>query len=650
MNNHKNPWQRKQSIYAPVVQKKEQKSKIKWKPFLILWSAFKKVSMILGGTILVSMFLSSWLLSTIPTEKKAELPDEFVLYIDFDGEMSDVSQDVSFADPFSPSAMTMKDFTDALDAAKDDPRVKGIVANIKAGGYEIANLEEMRASIKHFRDSGKFAYVYSVSYADAGHLGTYYLASAFDEIWMQPMGLVGLMGINVEMPFVRDVLDKIGVQPQFVQRKEYKSAYESFTNSHISEPNREMTEELIGDIAVHLSKEIAKDRGIELSEFKELVSKGLFTSPEAKDAKLVDVLGHGDELMKKISEDVTGDPEDEDLEYVDLVDYGADLKPKEWFGQELIEEIEAEADKDDKKSNDRPAVALVYASGMILSSDEGGQGGIAAADQISQALEDAAKDEDISAIVLRIDSPGGSPVASETILHSVELAQSLGKKVIVSMGGTAASGGYWIAAYADKIYVLPTTITGSIGVLGGKFSTQELWKTIGVNWDRVTWGKNAGMWSMNTPFSESEAERVNAMMDNVYSNFVDRVSKGRKMSKDEVEIIARGRVWSGKRAVDIGIADEFGGLNEALDYAAVSAGVKLRQGVTSRHDVDVVIMPKPKTSIEKFIELLQGQVMAGHAIGAQAKVLEKITPFIHDAAVLSDTPQNQMVYQPLKLQ
>lgn len=641
---NQDPWSRKQSLYASSVPKAEAKvkPKMRWRILPILWSAFKKASTVIGAIVLVSIFVCVMFMSSIAPEGDVALPDEMVLYIEFDGQLGDVPQEASLMNPFEHSSMTVKDFTDALDAAKTDPRVKGVVANLKQGGYALANLEEMRKAIKDFRTSGKFAYIYSASYGEAGNLGTYYLATAFDKIWMQPMGLVGIMGVNAEMPFFRDVLDKVGVQPQFMQRKEYKTAYESMTNSHISEPNREMTSDLIADIASVLTDDIAKDRGFTSDAFKAFVSKGLFTDQEAKDSKLIDVLGYGDELMKQINKQVTGNPDDKDLAYIDLGDYSNDITPKQGFAEELIEDAAGKEAKPVEKKDGKPAIALVYASGMILSSNESGKDGVAAADDISGALEEAAEDDDIKAVVLRIDSPGGSPVASETILHAVELVKANKKKVIVSMGATAASGGYWIAAYADRIFVLPSTITGSIGVLGGKFSVQDLWKTIGVNWDRITWGQNAGIWSLNTPFSESEAERINMMLDNVYTNFVQRVSKGRKMSVENVEKIARGHVWSGKRAIGIGLADEFGGLNEALDFAAMQIGTK------NRKDVDVVIMPKPMTAFEKVIALLQDQVVAGKAIGVQADVLNAVSPMLNQAMIATN-PQSHMVYSPLTI-
>jgi protease-4 len=211
------------------------------------------------------------------------------------------------------------------------------------------------------------------------------------------------------------------------------------------------------------------------------------------------------------------------------------------------------------------------------------------------------------------------------------------------MGATAASGGYWIAAYADRIYALPSTLTGSFGVVGGKFALEELFGKLGVNWESVTWGKIAGMWSVNAPFSQSGAERMNAMLDDIYKSFIARVAKGRKMSEADVDKIAGGRVWTGRRAVDVGLVDELGGLENALDYAAGLAGAK------SRDDLNVVVYPKPKTALEQVIEFLETQASMGQTAALQKRALEVAQPAL-DMLQIRQNPQGFMTYEPLRLQ
>ena len=632
-------WPRRRSLYSTPVPKQVEKPKMKWRVLPILWMALKRTCTVIGAGILILCIIMLWTFSSVIEEVKIEpLPDQMVLYMQLDGNLGDLPRDVSFADPFSHTPKTMKVFIDAIERAKTDPRVEGIYARLNGGGYVLAHIQELRAAIKDFQESGKFTYIYAPSYG--GGLGAYYLASVFDEIWIQPMGSVVIAGLNAEMPFLRNALDRIGIKPEFFQRKEYKNAYESLTNTEMSEANRESMKSIVGDIADILSTDISADMGIAPEAFKSLVDKGLFLSHEAVEVGLVNKVDYVDKLVAQINQRVTGDPETDDLSYIDFDAYISEVTQRK-------NAVASGFIKDKKKNKSR--VALVYASGMIMDTDGKSASplsvfddGVAAADEIAAALLEAAEDETIKAVVLRVDSPGGSPVASETILRAVQKVQEKGKTVTVSMGPTAASGGYWISAAADQIFVLPTTITGSVGVLGGKISAEKLWENLGINWERIDWGENAGMWSMNTPFSESESERMNAMLDHIYDSFIERVAKGRDMSVEDVDKVARGRVWVGTSAIEVGLADQFGGLNDALDYAAVQAGVE------DRSDVDVVILPKPLSPIEQFIELLEGQALAGKVMASYAAVLKQFEPLITEFMVMQ-APQKHSVYAPLSV-
>lgn len=619
----KNPWHKRKNLFSTPMPKAVEAPKVKWRLWPILWLALKRTCTVIGAGILVLALITFFILSSAVKEvERPSLPRQMVLTLELDGKLGDLPQPIDFSDPFAYTPKTMKNFTDALSRAKDDPRVEGIYARLKPGHYALAHIQEMRAAIKDFRTSGKFAYIYAPSY-DNG-LGGYYLAAAFDEIWMQVMGSVMITGISAEMPFLRGALDKIGIEPQFFQRKEYKSAYESLTHAQMSDANREAMAAMINDFAAIITADIQQDRGIDAPALKALVDRGILMSDEAAAAGVIDRVAYEDALIDKINIAVSGDANYTDFEYIDFDRY--------------MQESAAQ-----RMKKNAPDIALVYASGVIVDSkaqDSGLVGdGIAAADEIAQALSDAADDETIDGVVLRIDSPGGSPVASETILHAVKKVQEQGKSVTVSMGPAAASGGYWIASAADQIFVLPTTLTGSIGVLGGKISAQKLWSDLGVNWDGAAWGENAGMFSLNTPFSESETERMNVMLDRIYDGFIERVADGRKMSVEDVENRARGRVWVGKSAVENGLADQLGGLNEALDYAAAQVGAKDRFGA------NVVIMPKPLTPIEQFVALLEGQVRMGGVLGAYAPFLKKFQPVMSEFLVFQDV--RNKVYSPI---
>ncbi len=613
---------------------------MKWKILPILWMALKRTCTFLGAVILIMTILSIWSLSQIQ-QPQVNFPEKMVLYMELDGDLDDLPKDINIVDPFMPLGNTVRDFVDALEKAKNDDRVQGIYAKMRKGSYSLAHIQEIRQGIENFKKSGKFAYIYATSFDDG--LGAYYFASAFDEIWLQPMGVVAITGVNAEMPFFAEALAKIGVEPNFYQREDYKTAYESFTNSKISPENKEMTQRLVRNIGEILQAEISQDRGIDPDSFKTLVDKGLFIDKEAKDERLVDLVAYEDMLVARTNLQVTGEADPEERVFVRMKDYIKSLKADYIFAG--TPEMHA-------YDEGKPKVALIYAVGAIVDTDDNlahaskvnmTNDGTAAADDITSALFKAAKDPDITSVVLRINSPGGSPVASETILRAVQKVQDKEKKVYVSMGPAAASGGYWIAAEADRIFALPTTLTGSIGVLGGKISLKELWNKIGVNWERIEWGKNAGMWSTNSKFSESESERMNAMLDNIYDSFLERVSRGRNIPLDELRKIAGGRVWMGKSAIEIGLVDELGSLNDTLDYAARQAGV------ADRTEVEVVIIPKPLTVIEQFIMLLEEQATAGQYISVLSNLVKGHMKDISTLMVITQ-PDQYSVYAPIHLE
>lgn len=631
-NNH----YKRRNLYSPRIPAEVKSPKTKIRFFPILWIALRKTCTFLGAVILISAVLIYMALPSEPTIK--EMPKKMVLYMELDGGLDDLPEEISFIDPFSADSITVKDFIDALDHAKKDDRVKGIYAKMRRGAYSLAHIQEIRQGIKDFKESGKFAYIYSTSFSDG--LGAYYLASAFDEIWMQPLGLVAITGLSAEMPFFADALAKIGVEPDFYHREDYKTAYESFTNSEISPENKEMTERLVGNIAGMLQKDIAQDRGFEPASFKSLVDKGLYVDHEALASKLVDTIDYEDKITAKIRAQVTGSLTSEEQIYLNFNAYIQSLKGDPFFGPPKI-----------ARHSVKPKVALIYAVGAIIDTDDNlahasrvnmTNDGTAAADEIAKALYEAGDDKDIESIVLRVNSPGGSPVASETILRAVEKAQEKGKKVYVSMGPAAASGGYWIVASADRIFALPSTLTGSIGVLGGKISLEQLWEKIGINWERIGWGKNSAMWSMNSTFNESEAERMNAMLDNIYFNFLARVAKGRDMSMADVRKIAGGRVWLGNKAIELGLVDELGSLNDTLDYAAREAGM------SNRSDIEIVVMPAPLTPFEQLISLLEGQVTAGQSISVLSKTIRHYAGDLHNLSVHTQ-PNEYSVYNPINL-
>ncbi|NCT40330.1 MAG: signal peptide peptidase SppA [Alphaproteobacteria bacterium] len=619
-------------LYAQNLPKEVTKPKMEWKILPLIWGALKRTAMVLGFFVLIQTVIVLLIIvpATLAAKDTESLPEEIVLYLNFDGSLDEVHAAKGLSDAFDQPKLTLKQTIDALYRASSDDRVKGMVARMSAAELGTTQVYELNQALDAFKASGKFAYVYSSSYGEAARgVGAYSFISNFDQIWMQPMGIVTITGANAQMPFMRKTLDRIGITPNFFQRKDYKTAYENLTDSKMSKENRETISRLIGDIRDDILNTAPKNMGIDKAQFNSLVNKGLFTAEEAQVAGLVTHLDYADVLIGNVKEAVKGDREADDDLFVTLQRYAGD----------------SSAHKSGSKKASK--VALIYVVGAIVqNADSGGipgTSGVAAAENIAPAILNAADDEDVRAIVVRVDSPGGSPVASESILRSIERAQAKGKMVIVSMGATAASGGYWISAYADRIFVMPSTITGSIGVVGGKFAFDGLFDTLDVNWEGVKWGQNSGMWSINTPFSKSEAERINAMLDAVYDGFVSRVAKGRKMTPEAVDAIAGGRVWSGKRAVEIGLADQFGGLNDALDYVAKQIGKD------DRNDLNVVIMPEPKTALQHFLELIEGQAVLGGLAKQNAALFEWLGP-LNDAAVQVSRPNDFMVMERLQVE
>lgn len=578
-------------FYRPKPKTKESMPS-RWNIPAMIWGGIKKTCMVIGGVIVVSAILGMVLSTLIFGDKKTALPKDMILMFNLSDGLVENAASPSLLDPFAFQSLTVRDMVAAIDHAATDEHVHGLILNVDGGGMEPAHIEEVRSAIKRFRSAGKMTKAYSPSYGEAGGtgLGTYYLASAFEEIWMQPVGFVSLAGINLEMPFLKDFFDKLGIRAEFLKREEYKNAMETFTDSKMSPASREMMQNIVDDLASHMTKAIAVSRKMSVPQVHAFMDHGMFTDAQALNVKLIDRLDDGHTLVAEWKKKISGNPDDEKISLVDMSEYASHMPVVQG--------------KD---------VAVVYVSGMIVPSDDNGAS--AAADRIAEALSDVADDKRFSAVVLRVDSPGGSPTASETIRRAVVRAKQKGKRVVVSMGAVAASGGYWVSADADKIFANPSTLTGSIGVVMGKPDLSGLWTKLGVGWDGASLGTNSGLWSPNKAFSSEESKLINAHLDSTYDAFLTRVAAGRKMDKESVRQVAKGRAWTGAQAVKIGLVDELGGLDVAMDDVAKG------MGLTDRHDLNPVILPAPETPIEQFMAALHGQVMVG-------KILKTLSPVI----------------------
>jgi protease IV len=469
-------------------------------------------------------------------------------------------------DPISAVAArnraVLPDVLDGLRRARDDARVKILVARLGGRSIGLAAVQELRHAIADFAEAGKATIAWAESFGEfsAGNV-QYYLATAFEQIWLQPSGDLGLTGIAVERIFLRGVLDRLGAEFQVAKRHEFKSAAEQFTETGFSAPAREETERLTASVTEQLVQAIAERRGLSRARVSELIDAGPFLAARAHAEGLVDELGYRDEVYAQARKQAGPD--------------AAVL----YLGRYQRGKVMAERARGvvlQQSAAPEPGVALIYATGPIRRGRSGRgplTGNAMGSDSIAAAIRAAAKDAHIRAIVLRVNSPGGSYVASDTIWREVVRARAAGMPVVVSMGDVAASGGYYISMAADEIVAQPGTITGSIGVITGKPVLGDAIGRAGVTSDLISHGAHAAMFSQLRPFSADEWALVNDWLDHIYADFTGKVASGRGMTIDQVHEVARGRVWSGADALAHGLVDELGGLDRAAAIARRRAGL-----------------------------------------------------------------------------
>jgi protease-4 len=505
-----------------------------------------------------------------------ELPERIVLMLD----VREPFDEVPAADPLSALGLRQRLTVDeailALDHAGRDPRVQGVLARLTGETPGFAQGQELRAAIAQLRGQGKFALAYADAFGEFGEGNRgYYLASAFEEIHLQPMGALGLTGVMIETPLLRGLLENLGIEPVGDRRGRYKTAFETFTESELSEPHRKQLESLADSIDRQLKQGLAETRDLDLATVDRLIDGGPYLANEAKSQGLVDQLSYWDQVVERAKSRAGAASE-----LVDLADYATIVPPP---------------------PDDAPVIALVHGIGQIQrgENDRGATSGwIMGADTVARALAAAGDDPEVEAILFRVDSPGGSVVASETIGREVRRAIERGKPVIVSMAETAASGGYWISMDATRIVAAPGTLTGSIGVFAGKPVLSELSQEIGVNWGKVQRGANADMWSVLDGFDATGRARLDAFLDHVYEAFTEGVARGRELPAGKVMEIAEGRVWTGAQAKEIGLVDELGGFARALEVAKEVARIAPDQAVELRR------FPEPTPPWQQVLQLL----------------------------------------------
>lgn len=574
---------------------------------------------ILGALWLVAMVIM--IVAVIGS--KGKVPEKTILEANFEQALP---EDI----PGSPTAKfmmseraTVRDVVDAIDRGADDERVVGLVAKIGAAPLGMAKVQEIREAVQRFRAHKKFAVAYAETFGEFGPgNGAYYLATAFDQIYLQPSGDIGLTGIIMESPFIKGTLGKLGVKFHGDHRYEYKNALNLFTETKFTAPHKEAMTAIMMSWFNQMKDGICQARQIAPEKFQSLVDAGPYLGKEAVDAKLVDGVAYRDEVYSQAKTKAGGR-----AEFLYLGKY---------------------LDRAGRPHDRGKAIALVFGVGGVTrgkSDYDPVQGTVnMGSETVAGAIRAAAADKDIKAILFRVDSPGGSYVASDTIWREVVLARKAGKPVIVSMGDVAGSGGYFVAMAADKIVAQPGTITASIGVLGGKMLTSGMWDKVGLSWDEVHQGNNATMFTGTKDYTPAEWARFEAWLDRVYVDFTGKVADGRKLSKEKVLEIAKGRIWSGQDAKNLGLVDELGGYDTALKLARKAAGIP------DGEDVKIVVYPRPKTFFQSLVQRQGADNSDKEALGQTlARILETVQPVARqlDAAGINRKDQDDVLRMPL---
>jgi protease IV len=568
---------------------------------------------ILGALWLVAMVIM--IVAVIGS--KGKVPEKTILEANFDEALPEDIPDNPTAKFLMNERPTVRDVVDAIDRGAEDDRVVGMVAKIGAPPLGMAKIQEIREAVQRFRAHKKFAIAYAETFGEFGPgNGAYYLATAFDQIYLQPSGDVGLTGIIMESPFIKGTLAKLGMTFRGDHRYEYKNALNFYTESKYTPPHREAMSALMTSWFNQMKEGICQARQIAPEKFQAMVDAGPYLGKEAVDAKLVDGVAYRDEV------------------YINARAKAGARAQFLYLGKYL--------DRAGHPHDRGKAIALVFGVGGVTrgKSDydpvQGSQN--MGSDTVAGAIRAAAADKDVKAILFRVDSPGGSYVASDTIWREVVNARKAGKPVIVSMGDLAGSGGYFVAIAADKIVAQPGTITASIGVLGGKMLTSGLWDKVGLSWDEVHQGNNATMFTGTHDYTPAEWARFEAWLDRVYVDFTGKVADGRKLPKEKVLEIAKGRIWSGQDAKNLGLVDELGGYDTALNLARKAANI------ADGEDVRIIVYPRPKTLLQSLLQR-QGPDNSDKEAMAQtlARILEIVQPMARqlDAAGIKSKNEDQ---------
>lgn len=531
------------------------------------------------GVLTVTVIVALWYLVSridFAEQWRDPMPERVVLHLPFDRVFPEGESPMSLAG-FGPASLSVREVVAVLDRAAEDPRVTAVVASISESGRGMAQAQELRAAVERFRASGKPAIAFADTLGEGGS-GTvdYYLASAFEEVWMQPSGLLGLTGFAVEVPFASEALDALGIDAEYGQRHEYKNALDSAVRQSMSEAHRESLRALLSSFHDQVAEGVAASRDLDADRIRTLMDGPPLFAADALQAGLLTRLGYWDEILAQVG--ALGDG----AEPVGLARYAEEVT---LGGPE-----------------DAPRIALIRVSGTIhrgtSDSSPFRPAESAGGDTVAKALREAIDDPRVRGIVLRIDSPGGSYVASDTIWREVLRARERNLPIVASLGDVAASGGYFAAMGANSIVAQPGTVTGSIGVFALKPVLAGMWDKLNVNWEQVASGEHTLLWSPNRPFTPAEQAWFDRMLDAIYADFTTKVAESRRLSEEQVDQVARGRIFTGAQAQDLGLVDDLGGLDVAVRETQRAAGI------AEDAEVRLVPYPEPKEGLEALFDIV----------------------------------------------
>lgn len=560
----------------------------------------------------ISMILVTGILSAFKSDTEINVRENTVLEIDLDHPIRERSATNPF-DGFSIGNLIperdlgLDDILKNIAKAKRDSRVKGIFLNLSTVQAGLATVEEIRNALVDFKQSKKFIYAYSEDYSQ----GAYYLATVADKIYLNPRGNINFKGLHAELMFFKGALEKLEIEPQIIRHGKFKSAVEPFLNDKMSPENKEQINDLLLSIWSDIITNVAVARKLSVDQVQQIADAfSTRSSQGALESGMIDRIAYYDEVLDDLRK-ATGQEADNDVRFLALRKYNnAFVKSeKEWSNRKI---------------------AVIYAVGDIVSGK--GQEDEIGSDRIAEALRKARKDTSIKAIVLRVNSPGGSALASEVIWRETMLAKKA-KPFIVSMGDYAASGGYYIACMADTIVAQANTVTGSIGVFGLMFNTQKMFNNkLGITFDTVKTARYADIGSATRPMREEERQLIQSEVDSIYETFITHVSEGRNRSKTDIDSIGQGRIWSGTDALRLGLVDVIGGLQTAIDIAARQAHLD---------NYRTIALPEQKELLKQLLEDMNTEVRSGmvrEELGESYRYYESLKSVLRQNGVLARIP------------